>query len=85
MTFFALSEGFVSGLLAVKDRDNNHRIAGCDPYHVVSEDQVDHSEVLLIKLLFVICSSEEICWQSCCSLIFVLCVRERLKVVGVIF
>ena len=26
----------------------NHRIAVCDPYHVVSEHQVDHSELLVV-------------------------------------
>jgi hypothetical protein len=37
VTFFVLLEDFYPGRLAMKDRDKTHRIAGGDPYHVVSD------------------------------------------------
>ena len=32
----------------MKDRDTNHRIIPCDPYHVVSERWVAHGEIDLL-------------------------------------
>ena len=57
MTFFALLEGFVFGLLAVKDWETIRRsilvipIIGLDPYHVVSDFWVDHGEELIDRAL----------------------------------
>ena len=39
------------GGFAVKDRDNNYRIRRFDPYHVVSDYWVAHSEIVLIDLI----------------------------------
>ena len=85
MIFITLLAGFVpllqvtfivvgritTGLLAVKDRDKINRITWLDPYYVVSDYWVDHSEIdLLIVHLTSSWQIGEICWSLCFCLGF---------------